>query len=151
MLKEYALGKMTHKIIIKCFFHNKLRRMSSLSLDKIEENIIWPIALDLFLTYRNLSQLLLHLVQFVLLAGSWEQRGGITTLHSINLDWRLNGHTRTLIKLFFALCDVRKRSVLMVFTLTSLAAGLTTVELNCRTYKVIKSTVWKRQPLTWTD
>lgn len=46
-----------------------------------------------FWTYRNFPELLLHLVQFVLLAGSREQSGGIATLHSIDLNGRLEGQT----------------------------------------------------------
>lgn len=44
-----------------------------------------------FWTYINFTELLLHLVQFVLLAGSREQSGGIAALHSIDLNGRLEG------------------------------------------------------------
>lgn len=49
------------------------------------------------LTYGNFSQLLLHLVQFVLLTSSREKSSGIATLHSINLDWRLEENIGRLI------------------------------------------------------
>lgn len=40
-------------------------------------------------TYRHFCQLLLYLVQFVLLTGGGEQSRGISALHSIHLDGRL--------------------------------------------------------------
>lgn len=51
-------------------------------------------------TYSNFSQLLLHLVQFILLTSSREKSSGIATLHSINLDWRLEKHIGRLIVSF---------------------------------------------------
>lgn len=57
------------------------------------------IVQHLFPTYRNFSQLLLHLVQFVLLTSSGEKSSGITALHSINLDWGLEEHMNRLIVL----------------------------------------------------
>lgn len=61
--------------------------------------LLWPLItsfsdfLGNFWTYRNFPELLLHLVQFFLLAGSREQSGGIATLHSIDLNGRLEGQT----------------------------------------------------------
>lgn len=61
---------------------------------------LYTIVQDLFPTYSNFSQLLLHLVQFILLTSSREKSSGIATLHSINLDWRLEKHIGRLIVSF---------------------------------------------------
>lgn len=60
---------------------------------------LFTIVQDLFPTHRNFSQLLLHLVQFVLLTSSGEKSSGITALHSINLDWGLEENIDRLIVL----------------------------------------------------
>lgn len=80
-------------------------------------------------TYRNFPQLLLHLVQFVLLAGSREESRGVAALHPVNLDGRLGGGTG---RLLGGVGEPGERSTAASLTLIILAAGLTTDVLSRR-------------------